>query len=253
MKSIEELYNRLKKHDSDNQLSISNDNNRLELKVNIHDKVIAFDDYVSIESKGEPTTHFHPDYNEMYCYFYNIMKGKDEIPTKKEVKRTQIQHTLIAITSAMMSIVFWGSVGGFLGGFFIIPMIVVSVIICILLISLPKKLVTFIRLTQVEKKDVQLMEKYISFQYPHSICASDFYLTFDYLRMISIKFLKQPNKIHLPELLQFSEQEDSEIKEITKNRKKDKDAEKLYEYYYISLDAIKIIYKYYNENGIRKK
>lgn len=253
MRSIEDVYGRLKKYDTKNQLSISDDNKVLELKVSDNDKLVAFDDYVSIEVKGDEITHFHPDYNEMHSYFYNIMNHREKIPTKKEIRRTNFNGTLIGLVSMLITSFFCGLIGGFLGGLLFLPMFIIFVLICTILTSLPRKLVTVIRSRRVDKEDIKLMKKYKSMSYPSFAYAHDFYLTFDYIKKVSIKFLKQPKRINFPSPLEFSAEDKNKIEEIIDNREKYKQAEKLYEYYNLSLEAIKIINKYYDKKGNRKK
>lgn len=79
MNSIEEVYNSLKKYDSEDKLTLTDE--KIEFKINDTDKIIAFEDVVSIESNNTQITHFHPnDYNEIYQYLLDIIENRRTIP-----------------------------------------------------------------------------------------------------------------------------------------------------------------------------
>lgn len=101
MKSIKEVYDNLKKYDVKKQLFISNDNNSMEFKLNDNEKIIMWEDYLSIELKGKSITHWHPDYDEMYYYILKIVNGEESFPRKKEIGKSRLKINIIVIILAI--------------------------------------------------------------------------------------------------------------------------------------------------------
>lgn len=144
MNSIKEVYENLKKYDSKKQIIISKDNSTIELKQN-DDKIIAWEDYLMIESKGKGITHWHPDYDEIYLYFIKVLKKIETIPTKKEIQKEELKNCIIYIILSILSIIFCGLIG--------IENNLIMTIITIGLIIIFYLLINTINKTQNKKKE----------------------------------------------------------------------------------------------------
>lgn len=107
MVTIKDVYDNLKKYDKKNELTISDNGEIIELKIGSDDKIIAMDDYLSINFKNESITHWHPDCDGMYIYFLRIIKGIEKIPTKKDIKKRQRKFYLIVYISFIMCFLFY--------------------------------------------------------------------------------------------------------------------------------------------------
>jgi len=137
MESIEDVYHLLKVFDTENKLTLFG--GKIELSVNNNDKIIAFEEYVSIVLKGKEITHFHPDYDEMHQYLLDIMEKRERLPTKKEIYRKQTKSALIIILSSMLAVIFC-EMTGLRSLFLRILIIIIFVILAFLLIWLVNKI-----------------------------------------------------------------------------------------------------------------
>ncbi len=259
MNSIEEVYTRLKKYDTENNVILSDGGKAIKMELK-NNKIIAFDDYISvvIKSRGilpeKQITHWHPDdYDEMYHDLLSILKERAELPTLKYIRKVQVKDALTIILPTIIAVIV--SAIFKLDMFFLtIGLIIVFILLLILIIVVIKKLVIFIRIRtkKVNTEDMEAVKKYLIMPYPPYTHDLHMDLTFDYLGMVSSEFLKFPKRIRLSYPLEFCDEEIMDIEKVIKCKEKDIAAEKLYEYYQASLDIINIIYKYYEKNGVRK-
>lgn len=259
MNSIEDVYNELKKYDSENKLTLSDNMESIKLDVD-NNEIVAFGDYISvvIKSSGllskKEITHWHPnDYDEMYHDLLSILKGRAKLPTLKHMKKTQVKDALKIIIPTIIAVIISEifKLNNFLPT---TVFVIMFILLFILIIAVIKQLIIIIRIRtkKVNVEDMENVKKYLVMSYPPYTHDLNLDLAFDYFGMVSSDFLKYPKKLRLPYPLEFCDEEIVEIEKITRYKETDEYAKKLYEYYKSSLDTIEIIYKYYDENGIRK-
>jgi len=160
MNSTEDVYNELKKYDTENKLTLSDDRNGIELEVNNY-KIVAFDDYISVATKGVSTskqiTHWHPnDYNEMYHDLLGILKERIDL---KYISEGQLRTNWKIIITTIIALIFFGVFE--LGSFFSFILVILFFILFNLLIIGIKKLIIFMRIKLVNKEDMELVKKYV--------------------------------------------------------------------------------------------
>lgn len=188
----------------------------------------------------------------MYDYLWKIIKKIEVIPTEEDIKKNR-RHTNSKIYLVLFYLIIVGSLCSVvLNNNWIFWTILFSPLVISILFLLVKRQIIKIRLKKIDKSDMDIVLKFIN--------TSDFfardldcYLTFENFYFICKDFLIFPRKISIPPILDFNNVEKSEIEKATKNKENNNNEKFLYDYYVYSLEALKIIRKYYDENGKKKK
>lgn len=100
------------------------------------------------------------------------------------------------------------------------------------------------------RNDKKIIKKYLNMKYPNQTHLLNLYDTFDYIAGLCIRFLRYPKCLDY-RIIGFSKEEIIEIEKLI-NFYENEDINYLRKFYHKTSEAILILKKYYNEDGIRK-
>ena len=247
MKSVQDVYKKLTKHDLEKQLTFFKDKNQLELKLNDYKKVIILDENILYELNNEifsdETCSCFNNVNYYYIYstLYQIMKGITPFPKMVIIEKKEWELSIIVLISLLFASFPALLIGGFIGGILFFPILFLTVIAMYNLLRLSK----YIMRPKIDKTDYQTLKEYHLKKLNHYLLDSDLYHIFNYLHITVAKVINEaPRKLKLNQPLNFDEEEKT-IKKVTKNRQKDEQSKEVYLHYQKSLAVIEILNKYY--------
>lgn len=136
--------------------------------------------------------------------------------------------------------------------FLILGGIIIMFFVTVLFVLLMKKISYYKGMKIIDKIDRETIQNFYNANDSYAKQLNCYLLFEDYIFMCS-DFLMFPRKIHVPKILDFTDKEKLEIAEKTKNRKTNSAEQELYNYYLATLETIKIVQKYYDQNGNRRK
>ena len=242
MKNMRSVYKKINNNYKNIDIDFNEKKDMLIIKKN-NLRIEADSDMVELFKDNKSINHYHPkDYNDLFgCISLYL---NDSASVQRRVKRDSFkQYFLIAVLT-----IFFVFITNFLpeSEFNIMLIVNIFIIICIFLVlSIVFRFVLRkYRLSKVSKKDLDIIKKYYFIHKDWGLLSENkLYFSFECIDIVSDEFFKMKKKLKFKKDDLFDKDFFNQVKSIN-----NKD---IIYYYDLANDAVKCIYKYYDESGKR--
>ncbi len=101
------------------------------------------------------------------------------------------------------------------------------------------------------KEEKKYIKKFLDMRYPSGTHELDLDLCFDYYNSMCIQLLWRKRKL-TTKLIDFNLEKEDEIKRFIRQNRNNQDGKDMEEYCLMIQNIMKILHKYYNNDGVRK-
>ena len=242
MKNMRSVYKKINNNYKNIDIDFNEKKDMLIIKKN-NLRIEADSDMVELFKDNKSINHYHPkDYNDLFGCISLYLNDSASVQRRVKVD-TFKQYIFIAVLSILfvfITNIFPGKKIDFL----LIANIVIAVCIFIIFSFLFKFILKKIRLKHISKKDLSIIKEYYFIHKNWGLLSENgLYFSFECIDRVCDDFFNMKRKLSFKKEQLF----DKEFNKVIKNcRNKD-----ILNYYNLSKKAIDVIFKYYDDNGLR--